>query len=545
MLAYDEKQYGKAKEKLLWMAEHCPELMQLDPPADRDAVAALEREQGIALPGDYKAIITDVAAGGFLPAFLEQRYWRDLWLSGKNIRLGQPYPPAEQLTSGGRQSVPVEEPDKLPGQFLLMGDGKLGWSLVTAGPCAGEVWTIGEFGAVRVPGCTFTQWLELVLDGALPEYIRYCFTGMEGPAPVWKVLLDLLSIGPVWKEEPARKCQRWLDRHRRPIPKEGRSPKEEPKDDFVYVGPSPDVWAGWVKNRLEGALRPLPQEQSAALKKLRAAQASPRWKWGRPRPEADKDLPRELREALGGELDRVYWEDPEEMRLLARLVREYDTLDRSALSDHEQFLLKTAKELRGKEFQARGVGIRDLSFVEGLTGLRRLDLWDNDIEDLSPLASLTGLKELSIPFNLISDLSPLAGLSGLAKLRATGNKIASLEPLRGLTSLHDLDLRGNPLEPGALACLRKCKRLGMVDLSYTGLGDISGLEFCRAHILELYGNPDLTGVEVISTMKRLCCLYIDTEVAHRYDIQALAPQFIEYGELGGISMYTWPEKYYN
>jgi hypothetical protein len=52
-------------------------------------------------------------------------------------------------------------------------------------------------------------------------------------------------------------------------------------------------------------------------------------------------------------------------------------------------------------------------------------------------------------------------------------------------------------------------------------------------------------VEVISTMKRLCCLYIDTEVAHRYDIQALAPQFIEYGELGGISMYTWPEKYYN
>ena len=121
----------------------------------------------------------------------------------------------------------------------------------------------------------------------------------------------------------------------------------------------------------------------------------------------------------------------------------------------------------------------------------------------------------------------------------------SLEPLRGMTSLHDLDLRGNPLEPGALACLRKCKRLGMVDLSYTGLGDISGLEFCRAHILELYGNPDLTGVEVISTMKRLCCLYIDTEVAHRYDIQALAPQLIEYGELGGISMYTWPEKYYN
>lgn len=547
MLSYDRKQYNKVKEKLLWMEKSCPELMRLDPPADRDAVAGLEQEQGIVLPGDYRVFVTNVASGGLLPAILEQRHWRSLWSGGRDLRLGQPYPPAEQITPGGRQSVPVEEPDKLPGQFLLMGDARLGWSLVTAGPCAGEVWTIGEFGAVRAPGCTFTQWLELVLDGTLPEYIRYCFTGMDGPAPVWKVLLDLLSIGPTWKEEPAQKCRRWLDRNRKPIPKGDEVPEREPEDDFVYVGPSPNVWAGWVKNRLKDALRPLPQEQSAALKKLRKAQASPRWKWGRPRPGVEEDLSRALREALDGEpeLDRVRWEDPEEMRLLGRLVREFEALDQSALSEHERFLLGTAQKLRGKEFQARNVGIRDLSFVEGLTGLRRLDLWDNDIEDLSPVASLTGLKELSLPFNLISDLSPLAGLSGLAKLRLTGNRIASLEPLRGMTGLNDLDLRGNPLEPGALACLRKCKRLGMLDLSYTGLGDISGLEFCRAWNLDLYGNPDLTGLEVISTMKRLCCLYIDTEVAHRYDIQALAPQLTEYGELGGISLYTWPEKYYN
>ena len=82
MLTYDRKQYNKVKEKLLWMGEHCPELMQLDLPVDRDAVAALERGQGIALPGDYKAVITHVAAGGLLPAFLEQRHWRNLWLSG-------------------------------------------------------------------------------------------------------------------------------------------------------------------------------------------------------------------------------------------------------------------------------------------------------------------------------------------------------------------------------------------------------------------------------------------------------------------------------
>ena len=69
MLTYDRKQYNKVKEKLLWMGEHCPELMQLDLPVDRDAVAALERGQGIALPRDYKAVITHVAAGGLSPPF--------------------------------------------------------------------------------------------------------------------------------------------------------------------------------------------------------------------------------------------------------------------------------------------------------------------------------------------------------------------------------------------------------------------------------------------------------------------------------------------
>ncbi len=52
---------------------------------------------------------------------------------------------------------------------------------------------------------------------------------------------------------------------------------------------------------------------------------------------------------------------------------------------------RAAELIHPKRFQARGEGIRDLSFLEGLTGLKELDLWDNDIGDLSPLASLTGL----------------------------------------------------------------------------------------------------------------------------------------------------------
>ncbi|MDE6838727.1 MAG: leucine-rich repeat domain-containing protein, partial [Acutalibacter sp.] len=45
---------------------------------------------------------------------------------------------------------------------------------------------------------------------------------------------------------------------------------------------------------------------------------------------------------------------------------------------------RAAELIHPKRFQARGEGIRDLSFLEGLTGLKELDLWDNDIENLSP-----------------------------------------------------------------------------------------------------------------------------------------------------------------
>ncbi len=306
-------------------------------------------------------------------------------------------------------------------------------------------------------------------------------------------------------------------------------------DGFFYSGPSPKVWAGWLKNRLRGALCPLPQERPGGIAERRASGRKQRG-W-RSRAEAASH-------------DSVRWEDPEELARLGELVRAIQAEGAQAveagLAPGERALFRTAMELAGdKRFQRRGVGIRDLSFLEGLTRLKELDLWDNDVEDLSPLASLTGLRELWMPYNLISDLSPLAGLDKLVQLHVYGNRISSLEPLRGLTSLNTLDLRGNPLEPGTLACLRKCKRLGMLNLSKTGLGDVSGLEFCRAHVLELYDNPGLTGLEVISTMKRLCCLYLDTAVARRYDVQTLAPQLIEYGELDGLSVYVWPEKYYN
>lgn len=527
-------QIQRVADKLMSMQRYSPNLVRLRPPAERQWLAFFEDNEKISLPKDYKEILLKAADGGSVPDAFNSRYWHSLQETGeKCLSLDVPYPPAEKedVLRGHREEIP--DAAALPGQIFLMGNGNIGWSLITAGPCAGEVWTVGRFGVVRVPGCSFAQWLELVLDQNLETYIKVCLAGEDSRIVRMSPFGETRDWGAVWQEgeNPMTRCAWWLDQNR-----------------FVYEGPSPS-WGEYLRGHVHSALALLPQERDKGLAALREAQKSPDWQWGRPRAE--------VMEQLWGQgtkekpiRDRIRWEEPEEMARLGRMIQairqEGEEQVKEGISPEEELLFGQANALAGgKRFQQRGAGIRDLSFLEGLTGLKELDLWDNDIEDLSPLASLTGLRELSLPYNLISDLSPLAGLEKLVSLRVYGNQIVSLEPLRELRNLNVLALRGNPLGPGALSCLRKCKRLGMLDLSYTGLKDLRELEFCRAWNLDLYGNPDLEGLEVLSTMKRLSCLYLDTQVARRYNIRALAPQLIEHVELCGISLYVWPEKFYN
>ncbi|MCI8808852.1 MAG: leucine-rich repeat domain-containing protein [Oscillibacter sp.] len=530
-------QVQRVQQKLIAMQRCFPMLISLDPPVSLQWVVSFESAHGMTLSTDYVQIITQTADGGLMPSFLSQRYWRSLHIlnsSRKTMHL--PFP----LDGSFTQTDGAFDAQSLPGQWLLMGGPDLGWSLITTGPFQGEVWTLGAFGATRAPACTFSQWLELVLDGTLGDYMQFCLTGMEGPVSLCQQFFDLLRRGPVWTENPSQKCALWLDRHRKPLPK---TAVVESEPVFHYVGPSRDG-GQFAYQQLASALRPLPEESSPELAALRAAQSSRLWRWGR-RKEAWLSS-QELRNQLSE--NRVHWEDPVEMRRLGELARAVLANGPEAVqvSPEEAPLLAQAVRLTEKKyFNQQDSSIRNLCFLEGLTNLRQVDFRRNDIEDLTPLAGLPQFKRLGLSFNLISDLSPLANLEQLSALSLSGNRITSLEPLRGLRNLRDLSLRGNPLEAGTLACLRKCKHLGMLDFVNTGLQDISDLEFCRAWNLDLYGNPDLTGLEILPTMKNLSCLYLDTQVAQRYDIPNMMPRFTEYAELGGISLYIWPEKYYN
>ena len=179
----DAVQIKRVQDKLAWMAQREGSLVRLEEPAGSGWTAEFEANQHVSLPADFREIVSRTAVGGTLPDVCNIRYWRPLWnmeIEDREASLDVPYPPAEDSRALRGELTEQANPSKLPGQILIMGGDHLGWSLVTAGPCTGEIWTIGDFGVRRAPACTFAQWLELVLDGNLEAYLTCCLTGEEG-----------------------------------------------------------------------------------------------------------------------------------------------------------------------------------------------------------------------------------------------------------------------------------------------------------------------------------------------------------------------------
>ena len=91
------------------------------------------------------------------------------------------------------------------------------------------------------------------------------------------------------------------------------------------------------------------------------------------------------------------------------------------------------------------VEISDLSILSGMTNLKSLSAYDNNITDVSPLVPLDRMEELYLVSNKISDISPLLALRQLSVLRLDGNQIESIDILPKLKRLNRLGLDGNQI----------------------------------------------------------------------------------------------------
>jgi Leucine-rich repeat (LRR) protein len=168
------------------------------------------------------------------------------------------------------------------------------------------------------------------------------------------------------------------------------------------------------------------------------------------------------------------------------------------------------------------LGIKDLTPLSTLTGLRELRLGGCFIQSLDPLRGLTALTFLDLSHNdEITDLEPLASLMLLAELNVSAcNLLESLEPLAALSQLRKLELADLPIpdiEPlSALVFLE--------DLDLNNMENLSSLEFLRPEKLwklNLSYNWALISLEPLGSATRL--LDLNLENCHHLPSLALAP----------------------
>jgi len=144
--------------------------------------------------------------------------------------------------------------------------------------------------------------------------------------------------------------------------------------------------------------------------------------------------------------------------------------------------------------EARGMGIESLGGAENLTGLERLNVWENSIDDVSPLHDLTTLTSLDLGDNAIRDLEPLSGLTQLDTLYLNGNRIEDIAPLAGLTRLKDLNITNNSIRDiSALRGMKELETLRVYDNPLTDISVMRGLT--ELHELHLHDLPELSDIE--------------------------------------------------
>ncbi len=84
----------------------------------------------------------------------------------------------------------------------------------------------------------------------------------------------------------------------------------------------------------------------------------------------------------------------------------------------------------------------DLSPLENLSNLEKIQLSVLSIKNIEPLASLNNLKTLYLSVINVTDLKPLIGLKNLEKLDLFITSISDIEPIKELKNLKSIEITG-------------------------------------------------------------------------------------------------------
>lgn len=104
----------------------------------------------------------------------------------------------------------------------------------------------------------------------------------------------------------------------------------------------------------------------------------------------------------------------------------YATLSNEDVSDFKYF-----KNITGIDASMAGFK-PDFKGITGLSKLKSLNLYANELSDLSSIAYLDTIEELKVHTNKIEDLTPIKNFKNLKRLNIFGNDITDISPLEDL-----------------------------------------------------------------------------------------------------------------
>jgi hypothetical protein len=131
--------------------------------------------------------------------------------------------------------------------------------------------------------------------------------------------------------------------------------------------------------------------------------------------------------------------------------------------------------LVGLDFHATRITDADLALLEGVPGIRTLNLYDTKITDdgLKHLSGLIDLQTLYLNDTGVSDagLQSLRGLASLTELGLMNTRVTDegLNCLTGMTNLRELTLGGTNITDHGLAHLKGVKNLKLLILTHTNV----------------------------------------------------------------------------
>ena len=159
--------------------------------------------------------------------------------------------------------------------------------------------------------------------------------------------------------------------------------------------------------------------------------------------------------------------------------------------------------------------ISSISFLEGAPALKTLDLSGNAIGNLSALASIPTLEHLDLGDNAIGSLSALSGLTALTYLDLSENVVTDLTPIGSCTLLTTLDVSSNRLT--SIAAVQKLTALTTFLAEKNQLTDCAALAACTELRTPDISNNQITDISMLGTLTKM------TEFDFSYNQAAVLP----------------------